>query len=191
MISLAFRLHSGIIAHNAWREPNNYWATGAPWWKQEQKHLSLATQRLRGPEALLVRSPSYISRCCCVTETQRWNPCDFHVSGPQVWPDVLGAAHRSKRVWHRCSVRGGDSLKVRSMDRALSNRTAPGCLPTEGKQTAEVEFALIKDEEVILWAITLLRYCLNHMTRETSHDGVWRFFFFFFFFKQATGKLWE
>lgn len=60
------------------RGANNYWIR-APRWKQEQKHLSSATRRLRGPKALLVRLPSYISGGCCIIETLKslWFPHEW------------------------------------------------------------------------------------------------------------------
>lgn len=157
------------------RGANDCWIR-APQWKQEQKHLSSATQRLRGPKALLVRLPSYISGGCCIIETLKslWFPHEW--SSGVTWR-ALSCTWKQKEPASllREEKKKKTSLKVRSMDRwALSSRTAPGCLPTEGNQTAEVEFVVIREEEDILWAITLLRYCLNHMTRERSHDGVWR-----------------
>lgn len=32
---------------------------------------------------------------CCIIKTL--NPCDFHMSGPQVWPGMLRAAHRRSK----------------------------------------------------------------------------------------------
>lgn len=89
---MSLLLPLGEIARNAWRGLNNYWATGAPWWKREEKHLSLATQRLRGPEAPLVRFPSYISRCCCVMEAQRLKSLWF----PREWSSGVTWRARSR-----------------------------------------------------------------------------------------------
>ncbi len=103
-------------------------------------------------------------------------PRDFHMSGPQVWPGVFGAAHHQSKGGSIAKIK--NSLKVRSMGhRAASSRTAPRCLLTKGSQTAEVELAVTRQKEHILPPLlSCVTGCVIWGTEvgEGEHDGVWR-----------------
>lgn len=63
-----------------------------------------------------------------------------------------------------------ESLKVRSIARrAVSSRTAPGCLLTEGKQTAEVELGVTREEEHILRLfLSCVMACIIYIKKGTE-----------------------